>query len=278
MTIDAHQHFWTLTRGDYGWLTPDLTVLYRDFVPADLWPQMQAAGVSGTIAVQAADTEAETEFLLALADEHDWILGVVGWVDLEAPTAVTSIARLAEHPRLVGLRPMIQDLEDDTWMLRPALRAGIEAMVAHDLTFDALVLPRHLGHLRQFLALYPDLRVVVDHCAKPEIAKGLFDDWARDLAAVAEAPNTFCKLSGLVTEAGPDWQPDTLMPYVEHVLNVFGPDRLLFGSDWPVLTLAGDYAGWMQVVQDRIVSRVSADQARAIMGQTARRAYPRMAR
>ncbi|TNF19433.1 MAG: amidohydrolase [Rhodobacteraceae bacterium] len=274
MIIDSHQHFWKLDRGDYGWLTPDLAPLYRDFQPDDLAPLLQEAGVDGTIVVQAAATVAETEYMLSLADRHAWILGVVGWVDFEAAEAPATIARLAAHPRLVGLRPMIQDIAEDDWMLRDALRPAVAAMVAHDLTFDALVLPRHLGHLKTFLARYPDLRVVVDHCAKPEIRNGAFAPWADAIAEIAAVEGTFCKLSGLVTEAGETWSPEDLAPYIAHVLEAFGPERVLFGSDWPVLNLRSDYGQWHALVRD-VLSAASAQAA--VLSTTAPRAYPRLA-
>lgn len=247
MVIDTHQHFWKLDRGDYGWLTSELEPLYRDFMPHDLKPLLDAAGIGGTIAVQAADTEAETEFLLSLADEYDWIRGVVGWVDLEADTAADSIARLAGHQKLVGLRPMIQDIPDDQWMLRDTLGRGLAAMVEHNLTFDALVMPRHLKHLFVFLAKYPDLRVVVDHCAKPEIRNNKFDVWERDMGEIALTERVFCKISGLVTEAATDWSDADLKPFISHILEIFPENRLLFGSDWPVLNLASDYQSWKDI-------------------------------
>ncbi len=271
MLIDTHQHFWKLDRGDYGWLTSELAPLYRDFMPADLKPLLDAAGVGGTIAVQAADTEAETEFLLSLADRHDWIRGVVGWVDLAAPTAAASIARLSRHSGLVGLRPMIQDIPDDEWMLRPELADGIAAMVQHDLTFDALVMPRHLDNLRTFLATYPALRVVVDHCAKPEIRNDRFENWAGKLQAIAADGRVFCKLSGLVTEAAAEWHAADLEPYIRHVMRAFPENRLLFGSDWPVLNLASDYQCWIDLVK-----RSHAEAGRDAIPDNAAAAYPRL--
>ncbi|MEP2657402.1 MAG: amidohydrolase family protein [Sedimentitalea sp.] len=271
MVIDTHQHFWKLDRGDYGWLTSELAPLYRDFLPPDLKPLLDAVGVTGTIAVQAADTEAETEFLLSLADEYDWIRGVVGWVDLEADTAPKSIARLAAHPKLVGLRPMIQDIPDDRWMLRDTLGPGIAAMVEHNLTFDALVMPRHLKHLLVFLAKYPDLRVVVDHCAKPEIRNKHFDDWSRDLADIAKDGAVYCKLSGLVTETAQDWSEADLKPFINHVFEVFPENRLLFGSDWPVLNLASDYQTWKDIAVRR-----HEEAGQSTMPDNVHAAYPRL--
>ncbi|SMX38212.1 amidohydrolase family protein [Octadecabacter ascidiaceicola] len=273
MKIDTHQHFWKLDRGDYGWLTPDFGPLYRDFLPEDLEPMLKACGIDGTIAVQAADSEAETDFLLSLTVHYHWIIGVVGWVDLEAQSAVASIERLAQHPKLVGLRPMIQNIEDDTWMLRDTLRPAVAAMINHNLTFDALVMPRHLDHLKTFLARYPDLRVVIDHCAKPEIRNYTFEPWASQITELAGFPNVFCKLSGLVTESREDWVSEDLTPYVEHVRKAFGPDRVMFGSDWPVVNLASSYEQWHEVFQsigqiDRVQEQFSY--------KNAMEAYPRI--
>ena len=169
--IDSHQHFWRLDRGDYGWLTPQLAPIYRDYLPADLAPQLARAGVDSTVLVQAAPTVAETLFLLELAREHAFIAGVVGWVDFESPMAAESIGTLAADSKLVGLRPMIQDIPDIAWMLKPGLAPAIEAMIDHDLVFDALVLPKHLPVLLDFAEMYPELRLVVDHGAKPPIAQ-----------------------------------------------------------------------------------------------------------
>jgi L-fuconolactonase len=275
MTIDTHQHFWRPERGDYRWLTPDLEPLYRDFLPEDLAPLLQENNIQGTIVVQAADSEAETEYLLSLADRHDWILGVVGWVDLDAPHAVASIDRLSRHPKLVGLRPMIQDLDDDQWMLRASLAPAISAMVAQYLTFDALVLPRHLGHLKTFLSRYPQLTVVIDHCAKPDIRNDVFDPWAAQMAQIAQFQNVYCKMSGLVTEAAEDWKETDLRRYIVHILQNFAPDRVMFGSDWPVVNLASDYGRWVEVFNNTLKAQTPEDQY-ALETGSALRAYPRL--
>ncbi|WP_294228512.1 amidohydrolase family protein [uncultured Shimia sp.] len=271
MKIDAHQHFWKLARGDYSWLTPELEPLYRDFAPEDLKPILAEAGIDATIAVQAADTEAETEYLLSLADKHDWILGVVGWTDLEAPDAPEKIALMAQHPKLVGFRPMIQDLEEDAWMLQNTLRPALAAMEKHNLTFDALVLPRHLQYLLRFLETYPDLRVVIDHGAKPEIRNGQFEAWASDMRQIASTSQAFCKLSGLATEAAPNWQPKDLSPYIVEILQAFPPGRVLFGSDWPVLNLASTYGAWLAVAQE-----AAENLGRDIFETPSQKAYPRL--
>lgn len=270
MIIDAHQHFWQVARGDYGWLTPDLTPLYRDFMPGDLAPMLAEHVIDGTILVQAAPTRAETDFLLQIADRTDFVKGVVGWVDFESSDAATQIATLAAHPKLVGLRPMIQDIADDAWMLRDDLSPAFAALCTEDLTFDALVKPRHLPHLLHLLARYPTLRVVIDHGAKPDIAANDFFDWADHMASLAHNTTAYCKLSGLVTEAAPDWSSDDLHPYIAHLIKVFGPDRLIWGSDWPVLTLAASYDAWVKIAQDRIPS---ASDKKRVFGLNACAAY-----
>lgn len=247
MIIDAHQHFWQLSRGDYGWLTPDLNVLYHDFMPPDLMPHLTQGGIDGTILVQAAPTSAETEFLLGIADRIPLVLGVVGWVDFESKSARHEIATLAKHPKLVGLRPMIQDIADDDWMLRSDLAPAFEAMIQHNLTFDALVLPRHLPQMRQLLSRHPRLRTVINHGAKPNIAAGQFDTWASDIATIAKESEAYCKFSGLLTEAGNGWTASDLAPFVAHLFDNFGTERLIWGSDWPVLNLAASYETWLDM-------------------------------
>lgn len=270
--IDAHQHFWQLARGDYGWLTPDLKTIYRDFLPIDIVPLLEETGVDATVVVQAAPTVAETEFLLSLANESDFILGVVGWVDFTAPNAAQQIAALADDTALVGLRPMIQDIADNDWMLGDALTPAFEALIAADLTFDALVKPWHLKNLNLLLARHSDMRVVIDHGAKPQLRDGSLAGWADDMFALACDSSAYCKLSGLVTEAGADWSVDTLRPAVEHLLSSFGPERLIWGSDWPVCTLAAGYGQWMEAT-DALLATVSAHGRDAIFGGNAIRAY-----
>lgn len=272
MRIDAHQHFWTLQRNDHGWLTPDTGSIYRDFLPDELRPLLAASGIAGTVLVQAAPTVAETEFLLAIADAHPFVRGVVGWVDFESADAGEMIGRLATHEALVGLRPMIQDLPDDAWMLRPELDAAFRGLEKHDLTFDALTFPRHLKHLRTLLARHPGLRTVIDHGSKPRIAEAAFDEWADDMAALARETEAFCKLSGLVTEAGTGWDVDRLRPYVSHLLETFGPQRLIWGSDWPVCTLAASYGEWLEAT-GRLLEGLSDSERDAVFGGNAAKAY-----
>lgn len=270
--IDAHQHFWDIARGDYHWLTPELGPIYRNFLPSDLAPNLEAHGISGTILVQAAPTLAETRFMLSLADNSPAVKGVVGWVDFESTDAPQIISDLAAHPALVGLRPMIQDIEDDDWMLRDNLTPAFEALIANDLTFDALTFPRHLENLSALLIRFPDMRVVIDHGSKPLIRDSLIDDWAASMKQLAADTNAFCKLSGLVTEAKPDWSVDDLRPYVDHLLSTFGPQRILWGSDWPVCLLASSYERWDEATET-LLNGLTPDEKGAVLGLNALRAY-----
>ncbi len=272
MRIDAHHHLWTLARGDYGWLTPALAPIYRDFQLPDLAPHLSAAGIAGTILVQAAPTEAETMFLLDIAESADVVRGVVGWTDFDAADGVARIDALAARTLLVGLRPMVQDIDDDDWLLGPALAPQLAAMARNRLVFDALVLPRHLPKLLQVIGKHPDLTFVLDHCGKPQLATGEIATWQRDIALLAEHPNIVCKLSGLVTEAAPDWQIADLRQAADHVLACFGPRRLLWGSDWPVVNLAGGYARWFAAA-GALLADLSADEKADIFGGNAARIY-----
>ena len=218
MRIDAHHHLWTLARGDYGWLTPALAPIHRDFSLSDLAPHLAAANIRGTILVQAAPTEAETMFLLDIAAKAQVVRGVVGWTDFDVADGGARIDALAVHKLLVGLRPMVQDMPDDDWLLRPGLAPLLAAMARNNLAFDALVLPRHLPRLLRLVDDHPYLQFVLDHCAKPRLATGETADWHRDVALLAERPNIVCKLSGLVTEAAPDWQVTDLRKAVDHVV------------------------------------------------------------
>jgi L-fuconolactonase len=275
--IDAHQHYWQPARGDYGWLTPTLPALYRDFGPADLAPHLAAAGIAGTVLVQAAPTEAESRYLLDIARANPSVRGVVGWVDLDAPDVAARLDALGRAGPLVGVRPMLQDIADAAWILAPARRAALGAVGARGLVFDALVRPRHLEAIATLADALPELAIVIDHAAKPEIARWRIDGaefagWRGGLARLAGNPRIACKLSGLATEAAADWSADTLRPYVDALLDLFGPERLMFGSDWPVLTLAGSYARWHAAAQ-ALTSGLDAAGCAAVFGATARRVY-----
>lgn len=271
--IDSHQHFWTLERDDYGWLTPELTALYRDFQPSDLAPLLGQAGVHRTVLVQAAPTLAETRYLLELAERHDFIAGVVGWVGMEGgQTSIDILEALQDNPLFLGVRPMIQDIADPAWMLRPSLAPALEAVAAFGLTFDALVKPVHLPNLLELLQRHPDLRTVIDHGAKPDIASGQWVPWARWIDRVAEETSACCKLSGLITEAGEGHSFPELAPYMDHLLDSFGAERLMWGSDWPVLNLRSDYPGWVTATRLWLAPLAAGDRE-AIEGGNAVRFY-----
>ena len=272
MLIDAHFHSWQLARADYGWLTPALAPIYRDVNVPDWQAQAQAVGVTGGILVQAAPTEPETWHLLALADQHPSVLGVVGWVDWLAPDVAQRIQALARHPKLRGLRPMLQDIPDPDWILQPALQPLLALMAELELVFDALVKPVHLPRLLTLAARHPSLRIVIDHAAKPNIAADTWQPWADDMQRLAEQTDAVCKLSGMLTEAGPHPAPQVYRPWIDHMLACFGPDRVLWGSDWPVLELAGSYAGWWQACQEFTQHLTKAERA-AVFGGNALRVY-----
>ncbi|MDZ4093362.1 MAG: amidohydrolase family protein [Paracoccaceae bacterium] len=247
MQIDAHQHFWNPARGDYFWMPKGDPVLDRRYRPADLAPHLARHGIDRTVLVQAAPSVAETDYMLGIADATDFVGGVVGWVDFDAPGDAVTLARLARHPAFKGVRPMIQDIPDDGWMLRDEVQWGFRALCDLDLSFDALGFPRHLDRFLTLMSRYPGMRVVIDHCMKPQIRHGLaqgFAQWADGMARLAGESRAFCKFSALVTEAAPGWSVDDLVPYAAHVLAVFGPERVMWGSDWPVCRLAASYDDW----------------------------------
>ncbi|KQN90737.1 amidohydrolase [Sphingomonas sp. Leaf67] len=240
--IDSHMHLWSLATPGHEWPTAEST-LYRDFGIADLLGATASIPLAGTVLVQSQLANADTDWMLALAAQEERVLGVVGWVDLAAPDAATRIADLSAHPKLRALRPMLQAIDDTDWLLRDELVPAIDAMIAHGLRLDALVQPRHLPMLARFADRWPDLPVVIDHAAKPHLATGTLDPWRDDIAALA-ARGLYCKLSGLRTEQAPGQTADDLAPCIAHLVAGFG-DRLMWGSDWPVLNLSGDsYAAW----------------------------------
>ncbi|MBD8873026.1 amidohydrolase family protein [Rhodanobacter sp. DHB23] len=249
--VDAHQHYWRVDRGDYAWLHDAPAMLQHDFLPADLQAQRTAVGVTGSVLVQAAATEAETRYLFELARADRSILGVVGWVDFEAPDAPSRIDALRRDGGglLLGLRPMAQDHPDPDWLARPTLDAAFDRMQEQGLAFDALVKPTQLPALQKRLQRERGLRVVLDHAGKPDIAHGSFDDWAAHIRALAALPDVHCKFSGLLTELAPGMPVDALDPYVDHLFACFGADRLVWGSDWPVLTLRDSYTHWLELAR-----------------------------
>jgi L-fuconolactonase len=272
MRIDAHQHFWRIADRKGSWPPPSLATIHRDFDPADLAPLLEQHGIARTVLVQSMPNEDDTLYMLGLASQNAFIGGVVGWVDLKGGDARARIAALARDPLLKGLRPMLQDEADECWIDDPALAPAVGAMLRHGLSFDALVLPRHLPSLLAFAQRYPDLPVVIDHGAKPLIAAGELEPWRRDMAALAQLPQVHCKLSGLVTEAGASWNVERLRPYTDHIVQAFGPRRVIWGSDWPVLHLAADYGQWVSASETLLAGLD--DSARAdIFGLNAARFY-----
>ena len=268
MRIDAHQHFWQMSQAGRNWPTADLDAIYRDFQPDDLSRLLSATGLDGTVLVHTMERLDETDYMLSLADRHDFILGVVGWVDMKAEHAPSDIDRLSQHPRFVGIRPMLQDMDDSNWIDDVALAPAVAALIRNGRTFDALVRPRQLKALYRFASHYPGLPIVIDHVAKPIIAKGHYSEWRRDMAALAILPNVHCKLSGMWTECGTQ-RPEAIRPYAETVLELFGERRVLWGSDWPVLNLAGSYLDWHAYCQE--IVPVSAQ--KLIFGENAARFY-----
>jgi len=266
--IDAHCHVWRLGENDQTWPPPDLTAIHRDFSLADLRTASGPLGLTGVVLVQSQPSARDTAWLLALAAEDPLVMGVVGWTDLADADAAARIAALAANPHLKGVRAMLQDLAGD-WILNPRLDRAVEALVAAGLAFDVLIKPEHLPSILAFARRWPDLRLVIDHGAKPRIGEGRLDPWRDDIAALAEQSSVYCKLSGLLTEAGNTPDAATVAPFVEHLLGAFGADRLIWGSDWPVLTLAGDYAGWRALC----AALTPASGHAALFGETARRFY-----
>ena len=269
--IDAHQHYWNPARGDYDWMPMDNPVLARSYRPSDLEPQLAAHEIDRTIVVQAAATIHETEYLLGIADATPSIAGVVGWIDFEKPGDLTHLERLAKHPKFKGVRPMIQDIPDDGWMLRDDVQWGFEAVAKLGLSFDALGFPRHLANFLTILKRYPNMRTVVDHCMKPQIrghSPGNFRFWADGISRIAAETGASCKFSALVTEANEDWSDDDLRPYAHHIISAFGPDRVMWGSDWPVCRLRCEYDRWRTTATALTAHLSDADRSR-IFGGTA---------
>jgi L-fuconolactonase len=272
--IDAHQHYWSLQRGDYGWLTPRETALYRDFAPEHLSEELAQCSVHATVLVQAAPTEAESRFLLDLARRHSSIAGVVGWVDFEASDVAERIGSLVRDGggMLKGLRPMVQDISDPAWLDRPGLDAAFDAMILHDLAFDALVMPIHLSAVARRLRRHPQLRAIVDHAGKPDISNANLEPWAAQIERLARNAKVYCKLSGLLTQANQGAGLDELDAVVAHVFDCFGVERVMWGSDWPVVTLRATYREWLEMSLELVRRRAPGGED-AIFGLNAVRFY-----
>lgn len=271
--IDAHQHFWQYQPERDAWITDDMRVIQRDFLPQDLQPLLQQQGFDGCVVVQSDQTEAENEFQLANAAAHNFIRGVVGWVDLRADNVAERLAHYSQFPKLKGFRHVLQGETDRALMLRPAFQRGIRALSAHGFTYDVLIFPDQLGYAAELAAAHPSQPFVLDHIAKPYIKRGEIDGWKRDIQQLAAHDNVWCKVSGLVTEADwQSWQPADFRPYLDVVFEAFGPQRVMFGSDWPVCLVAGQYGQVVDLVQQHLQG-FSADEQRRFWGDNAARFY-----
>jgi L-fuconolactonase len=273
MKVDAHQHFWKYSPQEFDWITDEMAVIRRNFLPQDLWPHLQKAGFDGCVAVQASQTEAETRFLLDLADQYAFIKGVVGWVDLRAANAEARLAYFADSPKLVGFRHVVQAEPDDNFLLRSDFQRGIQLLKKHNFTYDILIFPKQLPAAIRFVEQFPDQPFVLNHIAKPLIKDQIQQPWAEQIKVLGRYPNVYCKLSGMVTEADwKAWTPAHFEPYLNDVLEAFGTDRLMIGSDWPVCKVAGEYEQVMQLVQD-YMGKLSATEQQKIMGENAVKFY-----
>lgn len=271
--IDTHQHFWKFNPAEYGWIGPHQDVLRRDFLPSDLEPMIRSSGVTGVVTVQARQKLEETHWLLELAATYHFIKGVVGWVPLIAKELPKIMEVLAPNTRLKGVRHVLHDEPDDDYMLRDDFNLGIAVLHQFNLIYDILIFERHLPQTIEFVDRHPHQIFVVDHIAKPRIAAGILEPWRKNIRELAARPNIYCKLSGAVTEADHrSWRDADLRPYVDVVLECFGPQRLMFGTDWPVCLLASPYARWVKTVEAMIGS-LSDDERDAIWSGTAIKVY-----
>lgn len=272
--IDAHQHFWDLDKVDYPWLTAELGPVYRTFDVADVEPDIATSPVDDVILVQAAGSYADTDAMIAIADRWERVVGIVGWLPLDHPAeAARALERYRGDSRIVGIRHQIHDEPDPDWILQDAVCEGLRLVEQAGLAYDVVsVLPRHLEHVPRLAAAFPDLQIVIDHLAKPAVAEQQWEPWASLLTAAAQAPNVTAKISGLDTAAGPGYAAADVEPYVQHALAQFGADRLMFGSDWPISTLAGGYTRWWDVIAEVLAPLPLAERS-AIYGRTAARVY-----
>ncbi len=253
MKIDSHQHFWKFNPLEYGWIDNSMKILQRDYLPSNLESELRNEGFDGSIAVQARQSLEETKWLLQMADDYQWIKGVVGWVNLCASDIDNQLADLSQNKKLVGVRHVIHDEADDRFMLRDDFRKGISCLKKYNLAYDLLLFPKHIGFAATLVAQFPNQRFVVDHISKPLIRQGILDPWESDIRLLSQYPNVCCKLSGMVTEAvWENWNQQTFVPYLDVVFDAFGPDRLMTGSDWPVCLLGGAYSKVISIVKNYI--------------------------
>lgn len=273
MKIDAHQHFWQYNAEEYAWIGPGMEVLKKDHLPSHLAPFLAEAGIEGTVTVQARQTLTETEWLLELAEQHSFIKGVVGWVDLRSSKLSEQLERFRAHPKFCGVRHIVQDEPDDQFMLGENFIRGLGLLAEFDLAYDILIFPRHLPVACELVQQFPRHRFVLDHIAKPFIADRLVTPWDAAIRRLAANPNVFCKVSGMITEADwQQWQPVDFRPHLDVVFDAFGSKRIMFGSDWPVCTLAGTYVEVFGLVAD-YVGQLSETEQADVLGDTAKRCY-----
>jgi L-fuconolactonase len=273
MTIDSHHHFWKYGAAEYGWIDDTMKVIRRDFLPADLEKEIQAAGIDGVVSVQARQTLEENRFLLDFARRHDFIQGVVGWVPLVDGNVKGALEEFAAERKAKGVRHVLQGEPDDRYMLRADFNRGIALLKDLGLVYDILIFERHLPQTLQFVDRHPNQVFVLDHIAKPRIKDGFLSPWQTNIVQLAHRPNVYCKLSGMVTEADyQNWTEEELTPYIDTVISAFGPKRVMFGSDWPVCLVACPYGRWVEIVKKRIAELTAAEQQR-ILGETAVEAY-----
>ncbi len=271
MIIDSHQHFWQVGRFDYPWMSPELGVLYRDYLPEMLEPILNDNTIAKTILVQASNSLAETDWLLSIGDRHEFIAGVVGWVDLTDSGMAADLEAFKANPKFKGVRHLVESEPADDWLVQPEVLCGLQILEQHGVSYDLLVHTRHLKHVKTVADSCPQLRLVIDHMAKPPIAGGETRAWAAALKEVAAYRNVFCKLSGLVTEANhATWRHDDLRPYVEQALEFFGAERMMFGSDWPVCLLAASYTQVLEAFESLLQELSDAERAMIFSGNAAR--------
>ena len=273
MRIDSHQHFWRYNPGEYAWIDDSMAPLRRDFLPEDLRHEMPRADMDACVAVQARQTLEETRWLLQLADAYPFVAGVIGWVDLQADDATEQLNEFVNDPKFIGVRHILQAEADDRFMLRPRFCRGIALLEDRDLTYDILIYPKHLPFAAELVSRFPRQRFVLDHLAKPNMKSGEIGAWEKSVREIAAFPFVFCKLSGLVTEADWNrWTPDDVRPYLDVAFDCFGAHRLIAGSDWPVCTVAADYARVISLVDQYVAGHPAADRD-AVMGGNAARLW-----
>jgi len=271
MHIDAHQHFWVYNQREYEWIDETMAPLRRDFLPADLKQILEGEGFRGSVAVQTRQSLRETRWLLDLAEQSSFILGVVGWVDLRSADVGKELGALAKNPKLVGIRHIVQSESDDRFLLKPDFLCGISLLAEFDIAYDILIYPKHLPVAAEFVGHFPNQRFALDHLGKPAVKTGGLHPWKEGIAQLAAYPNVYCKLSGLVTEADWNhWKREDIRPYLDVAFESFGPNRLMIGSDWPVCTLAGSYSRVMGLIKDYLSGHAEAERE-AILGGNAKR-------